>query len=188
MSFSVIIALSKSTSKQVYTNFFSKNYFIYLLLHLLSVVLVLILKHVAADFDKSSTWIRSNCSNNDLNYFRANNGEVNAGGASDLKDEEWDTFNTPCRWGTQGAWLKNQRRQTNSSDVSKDGRLLALLSENGKLEIFKHPCVDKGAQAVVVNAHAVHGTTVRFSADGKYIYTVGGRDRLLMQWRVDQLS
>ena len=37
---------------------------------------------IAADFDKSSTWIRSNCSNNDLNYFRANNGEVNSGGGT----------------------------------------------------------------------------------------------------------
>ena len=49
-----------------------------------------------------------------------------AGGASDLKDEEWHTFTTPCRWGTQGVWSKNQRRSVNSSDVSKDGRLLAV--------------------------------------------------------------
>ena len=76
----------------------------------------------------------------------------------------------------------------NSSDVSKDGRLLAVVSENGKLEIFKHPCVDKGAQPVTVLAHSCHATSVRFSVDGKYLYTVGGRDRLLMQWRVTNLS
>merc|ERR1711865_240277 len=119
---------------------------------------------IAADFDKSSTWIRSNCANNDLFYFRANSGEVNAGGASDLKDEEWHTFTTPCRWGTQGVWSKNQRRSVNSSDVSKDGRLLAMVSESGKLEVFKHPCVDTGAKPVMVNAHSCHATSVRFSA------------------------
>ena len=68
-----------------------------------------------------------------------------AGGASDLKDEEWETFTAPCRWGTQGMWSNKQRRHTNASDVSKDGRLLAVVSESGNLEIFKHPCVDKGA-------------------------------------------
>ena len=34
---------------------------------------------MSADFSKCSTWIRSNCVNNELHYFRANSGEVNAG-------------------------------------------------------------------------------------------------------------
>jgi WD40 repeat protein len=35
---------------------------------------------MAADFSKCSTWIRSNCVNNELHFFRANSGELNAGG------------------------------------------------------------------------------------------------------------
>jgi WD40 repeat protein len=108
--------------------------------------------------------------------------------ASDLKDEEWETFTTTCRWGTQGVWSNQTRRHANSSDISKDGRLLAVVSENGNLEIFKHPCVDNGAQPVLVLAHSCHVTSVRFSSDGKYLFTVGGRDRLMMQWRVTNLS
>ena len=43
--------------------------------------------HIAScDFSKCSTWIRSNCVNNDLNYFRANSGEVNAGGGKCIND------------------------------------------------------------------------------------------------------
>jgi WD40 repeat protein len=40
----------------------------------------------SCDFSKCSTWIRSNCVNNDLNYFRANSGEVNAGGGKCIND------------------------------------------------------------------------------------------------------
>ena len=63
-----------------------------------------------------------------------------------------------------------------------------VVSESGKLEVFKHPCVDTGAKPVMVNAHSCHATPVRFSADGKYLFTVGGRDRLMLQWRVKNLS
>lgn len=51
----------------------------------------------------------------------------------------------------------------------------------------------QGAQASIVNAYAVHVTTVRFNADGKYIYLFTSiqlvaeiRCKVLMQ-RLDQL-
>ena len=92
------------------------------------------------------------------------------------------------RWGTQGAWRENDRRSVNAAATSPDGRLLAIVDESGDLQVFKHPCVDKASACVTNSAHSTHATCVRFSCDGKMLYTVGGRDRLLMQYRVHSMS
>ena len=108
--------------------------------------------------------------------------------AADLKDEEWNSFTTPMRWGTQGMWHENDRRSVNAGATSPDGRLVAIVDESGDLQVFKHPCVDKAAACVKISSHATHATCVRFSCDGKKLYTVGGRDRLLMQFKVTSMS
>ena len=92
------------------------------------------------------------------------------------------------RWGTQGMWHDNDRRNVNAADTSPDGRLVAIVDESGDLQVFKHPCVDKGSACVSVSAHSIHATCVRFSCDGKTLYTIGGRDRLLMQYKVISMS
>ena len=81
-------------------------------------------------------------------------------------------------------WHDNDRRSVNSSATSPDGRLVAIVDESGELQVFKHPCVDKAAASVSTSAHANHATSVRFSCDGKTLYTIGGRDRLLMQYKI----
>ena len=108
--------------------------------------------------------------------------------AADLKDEEWHSFTCPMRWGTQGMWHDTDRRHVNASDVSSDGRLVAMVDESGELAVYKHPCVDSGSRPVGVDAHACHVTCARFSCDGKYLFTVGGRDRTMMQWKVITMS
>ena len=108
--------------------------------------------------------------------------------AADLKDEEWNTFTCPMRWGTQGMWHDTDRRHVNSSDLSSDGRIVAMVDESGELAVYKHPCVDSGSRAVTVDAHASHVTCARFSCDGKYLFTLGGRDRTMMQWKVITMS
>lgn len=88
------------------------------------------------------------------------------------------------RWGTQGMWHENDRRSVNAGATSPDGRHVAIVDDSGEVQVFKHPCVDKGASCVSASPHSTHATCVRFSCDGKKLYTVGGRDRLLMQYKV----
>ena len=85
-------------------------------------------------------------------------------------------------------WRENDRRSVNAAATSPDGRLVAIVDGSGDLQVFKHPCVDKAAACVSTGAHSSHATCVRFSCDGKTLYTVGGRDRLLMQFKVHSMS
>eukprot|EP00949_MAST-11_sp_MAST-11-sp1_P004459 g4459.t1 len=138
------------------------------------------------DFSADSAYIRSNCLGRELHYFKADSGEYMATGGAELKDEEWATSNCEYSWGTKGLWtgVDNARTEANAVDVSPDGKLLAVVDESGYLQVFKNPCVDEGAAAISKAGHTKHCTNVKFSCDGKRVFTVGGDDNCLFAWKV----
>ena len=85
------------------------------------------------------------------------------------------------------------------------GELLAVVDDSGRVKLFNYPCVVKHApfrrmewhdrpglarkavgDCVGYVAHSSHVTNVRFANDGAHVVTVGGFDRAVMQWRVDE--
>ncbi len=53
------------------------------------------------------------------------------------------------------------------------------------MSVFKYPCpIDSPAKAVIGHGHSSHVTKVRFSEDDKYIFSTGGNDTTVMQWKV----
>ena len=67
-------------------------------------------------------------------------------------------------------------------NVDESGSMSKQMRRN--LELYKHPCIDDGAQCVATHAHGMHATCVRFSCDGRRLFTVGGKDRTLKQWKI----
>ena len=84
------------------------------------------------------------------------------------------------------------------------GELLAVVDDGGRVETFGYPCVVKHAPfrrmewrdrpvwrakpwaTAWGTGHSSHVTNVRFANDGAHVITVGGFDRAVMQWRVDE--
>ena len=136
------------------------------------------------DFTADSTWIRSTCRGYEIHYHNADTGEHNAGGAADLKDEEWATTHSPFGWGVQGIWDEAERNEVNATDASpSSSELLAVAESSGRVKIFKNPSVDKGSKYVECKLHGEKVTNVRFNADEKYLFTLGN-DRVIGQWRL----
>jgi len=137
------------------------------------------------DFTEDSTWIRSACRGYEMHYHNADTGEYNAGGAADLKDEVWASTHCPFGWAVQGIWNNTETKQMiNAVDMSPgELNLLATGEGDGLVKVFKYPCVDKASRFLACKLHSDAVTNVRFSADEKYLYTIGN-DRAIAQWKI----
>jgi WD40 repeat protein len=53
----------------------------------------------------------------------------------------------------------------------------------GQVKLFRYPAL-AGATPAIYTGHSAHVTSVRFSADERYVVTTGGFDNAVMQWTV----
>lgn len=154
-------------------------------------------KHSSAithlDWSTDSLFIRSNCKANELLFFSAPELEPLADGAIKTRDKHWDTCSCVLSWTVQGIY----GRETDNPDISSVSRyksaeeknsLLAVSDEKGKVLVYKYPCLKKGAGYEEAGGHASAVATVCFSKDGQHLFSVGGLDNCLMQWKITGLS
>mmetsp|Transcript_44730 Transcript_44730/g.87657 ORF Transcript_44730/g.87657 Transcript_44730/m.87657 type:complete len:364 (-) Transcript_44730:171-1262(-) len=52
------------------------------------------------------------------------------------------------------------------------------------LQVFKFPVLDSRAPRTVFRGHGSHVMDVRFSYDDEYVFSCGGHDRAVMQWKL----
>lgn len=72
-----------------------------------------------------------------------------------------------------------------SPNEHSDGyRLLAAGDDRGKVRILRYPSMIENSQAIVGNGHSSHVTMVKFSPNGDHVYSAGGNDTCIFQWRV----
>ncbi|XP_045197699.2 echinoderm microtubule-associated protein-like 2 isoform X2 [Mercenaria mercenaria] len=70
-----------------------------------------------------------------------------------------------------------------SIDVNDTGTLAACGDTSGNIRLYRYPCCLSGTFCHSYRSHAsIHG--IRFTANGKSVMTVGGRDSCLMQWDI----
>lgn len=151
-------------------------------------------KHSSAithiDWSKEGDFIRSNCKANELQYFSAPDLSPLADGATLTRDNHWDTCSCVLSWHVQGIY----GRPTDNPDISSVSRfvnnqkfgdsLLAVTDENGKVLVYRYPCIKKGAGYAEAFGHASPVADVCFSKDGSYLFSVGGQDNCVMQWKI----
>ena len=69
-------------------------------------------------------------------------------------------------------------------ELEKGYSILALGDDFGKVRLFRYPCLKKGAESVEGAGHSSHVTCVKFSLDDKMIFSTGGEDNCVFQWKV----
>ena len=66
--------------------------------------------------------------------------------------------------------------------MSQDQKLIATGDDYGLLCLYNNPALEKH-QYNKYNGHSEHVTNVKFSADSKYLFSVGGQDQTCIQWK-----
>lgn len=138
---------------------------------------------LSLDWSKDSSYIRSNCEAYELLFFNIDSMKQDPSGASNTKGIEWATQSTKIGWSVIGVFPKGtDGSHVNGVCGSNDGKLIASGDDWGLVNIYNNPCRE-GSQAKSFKGHSEHVVRVRFSADDKKIFSVGGQDKAIMQWR-----
>jgi WD40 repeat protein len=102
-----------------------------------------------------------------------------------VRDTKWATFSCKFGWPVQGVWPAfADGSDVNSVDRSPDGSYLVTGDDSSLVKLFRYPCTKEKSAFKQYKGHAEHVLKVRFSADGKNVFSVGGLDKAIMQFQV----
>eukprot|EP01032_Pedospumella_encystans_P008376 gene8376-9951_t len=104
---------------------------------------------------------------------------------TEVRDVKWATFTCKLGWPVQGVWPANaDGTDVNSVDRSPDGKYLVSGDDFLRVKLFQYPCTREKSKFKAYKGHAEHVLRVRFSFDGKYVFSVGGLDKAVMQYEL----
>lgn len=137
---------------------------------------------MALDWCAASNYIRSNCGAYELLFHTVPDCAQDPSGRSNTKATEWATKTCKFQWETQGIYPSGtDGTHVNSVAGSCDRQLLATGDDYGLVNLFRDPCI-KGKPRCY-RGHSEHVVRVMFSADDSNLYSIGGYDQTLMQWK-----
>lgn len=135
------------------------------------------------DWSTDSTCLHTVCGAYELLFWDASNGSQKTSGATELRNEEWSTWSTILGWPVQGIFGGIiDYTHVNSVDRSPDKSHLIVGNDYGFVEVFRYPN-GEGAQSDAYRAHSEHVTNVKYRPDASYIFSAGGYDQTVMQWK-----
>jgi len=115
----------------------------------------------------------------------------------EVRDVQWQSDTCILEWGTEGIWPQGAASDDiNAVCTSNTGNIIVSADDHGHINLFNYPCTTPGASPVVGKGHSSHVMNVRFShlkgqkakVEEMKIYSVGGNDRAVFQWRLSKMS
>jgi hypothetical protein len=104
-----------------------------------------------------------------------------------MRDTVWSTWSCTLGFDVMGIWPHDSDgTDINACDRSPSGRYLLTADDFGKVKLFNHPVVVQHAPSLVYPGHSSHVPNVRWSHDETFACSVGGRDRVTLQFRLDR--
>eukprot|EP01022_Parablepharisma_sp_SALTPOND_P026492 TRINITY_DN641_c0_g1_i1.p1 TRINITY_DN641_c0_g1~~TRINITY_DN641_c0_g1_i1.p1 ORF type:complete len:759 (-),score=97.78 TRINITY_DN641_c0_g1_i1:138-2414(-) len=138
------------------------------------------------DWSKDSKYIRSNCGAYELLFFNIETMQQDPSGATNTKEMEWATHNNKIGWNVTGVFPRGtDGSHVNGVAMSANEKLIASGDDWGLVNIYRNPCRE-GSQAKSFRGHSEHVVRVKFGLDDQYIFSVGGQDKTMMQWKKAQ--
>jgi WD40 repeat protein len=139
---------------------------------------------IALDWSVDGTAIHSNCGAYELLFFDVNSGKQLKDGATRFRDEPWATWTAKLGWHVQGIYRGViDLTHVNTVDRSRDANFIAVGNDWGLVEIFNNPN-GNGAKSRAFKGHSEHVTRVVWGNGDRYLFSGGGYDQSLMQWKV----
>lgn len=143
------------------------------------------------DFSKDGNYLHSTSGDYELLFWDVNTGKQVTSGATMTRDEDWATWNVTLGWPVQGIWeVCTDGTDINSIDrtkttFGKDMSLIATGNDSGQIRLMEYPCLVKNSESVKGRGHSSHVTTILFSIGDDLLFSTGGEDQTVLQWRLD---
>lgn len=134
-----------------------------------------------------SSLIRSVCNGYELLFFMIPGCDQDPSGASNTTGTDWATQHCKFGWCVDGVFPKGtDGSHINGVDMNAEQSLIATGDDYGLVNVFRNPC-RKGSIPCSYRGHSEHVVRVRFGRDAlaPYIFSIGGYDQTLMQWKKD---
>jgi WD40 repeat protein len=139
------------------------------------------------DWSLDSTALHSCCGAYELIFWTVSDAgklKHNPSGATEHRDEVWDTWSTHFGWPVQGIFGNIiDYTHVNRVDRSLDRSTFAVANDYGLVELFRNPNT-KETRSKAYKAHSEHVTNVKWTYDNQFILSAGGYDQCIMQWRI----
>ena len=71
-----------------------------------------------------------------------------------------------------------------NTNLDGDSRVIACADDFSHIMIYRYPCLVKGSKGVMLKGHSSHVTNVKFNKEDTFIYSTGGEDQTVMQWKI----
>ena len=143
------------------------------------------------DFSDDSTVMRTTSGDYELLFWDARSGKQITS-ASAVRDVKWATTTCTLGWAVQGIWpARSDGTDVNAVDksnitsgTSAKQQLLVSGDDFRKVKIFRYPCIKEKSSFKVYKGHSENVMNVKFSHDSKYVYSIGGLDKAILQFEV----
>lgn len=136
---------------------------------------------MALDWSTDSKFIRSNCGAYELLFWDMDSMSQDTSGKTNSKDCDWCTSTVKFGWHVQGVYPKGtDGTHVNRVNQSADGQYLVTGDDWCLMRVFNNPCLT-GHRPRSYRGHSEFVTNCVFAGDK--IFSVGGYDQTLMQWK-----
>ena len=138
----------------------------------------------AFDWSADSTYIRTQCGAYEKLYFNIPDKTHDSAGLSNTKDMDWATITVKLGWDVQGVHPSGEDgTHINGVAVSNDKQLLVSTDDWGLMCVYNYPVCDSTHEARAYSGHSEHVVRAKFTPDNQNIFTIGGQDKALIQWK-----
>jgi len=136
------------------------------------------------DWSQDCKYIRSVCGAYEKLYFNVETKEFDSAGLTNTKDTVWQTHSAKFGWNVEGIYPSGEDgTHINHVDFSSDGKLIATADDFGLVNIYRNPCCNLKHKAKSYCGHSEHVVRVIFSKDCQKLFSIGGYDKSVIQWR-----
>ena len=136
------------------------------------------------DFNTEGTKLQSVSGDYELLFWDATTGSQIKSPTA-VRDETWATWTCTLGWPVQGIWPSGaDGTDINSVDKSPDGTILASGDDFSTIKLFRYPCIKERSKFLQFRGHSSHIPNVKFSADGRWLFSIGGKDKAVLQFHV----
>ena len=135
------------------------------------------------DWSADNEWIQCTTGTRELVYL-STAGSTQKNG-KEFRDTQWDTWTCLFGWPVVGIWPKYANANAIKAVARSDDKpLVATADVFGNVKLLQWPCNMPAAPCHEYCGHSSHVENLCFSADGGYVFSVGGRDRAVFVWSV----
>ena len=137
---------------------------------------------IAIDWCVNSKFLRSNCDSNELIYWKISQKKYLS--PEQATDIQWNSQNCKLSWNTQGVIPYGASPDlVNCCATEETLDIIATGDDNGRVNIYNNPCLPDYNKGRMYRGHAGHIGRIDFSPGGEYMFSVGGYDHTVIQWK-----